>query len=252
MTYDFTGKVALVTGGNKGIGKAASLAYARTGAKVAVNGTDAASGKATVNEIRKAGGEAVFIKADVSNAKQVEAMITETVETFGRLDFAFNNAGIEGEGPITHEYPEDVWDRTIDVNLKGTWLCMKYELIQMLKQGGGVIVNMSSIAGLVGGASPAYNASKHGIIGLTRSATQIYADKNIRINAICPAVIRSPMVDRFEQLDPPLVAEWKTMHALGRFGEPREIADVVLWLCSDRSRFVSGAVIPVDGGWTVH
>ncbi|MDA1189363.1 MAG: glucose 1-dehydrogenase [Chloroflexi bacterium] len=252
MTHDFTGKVALVTGGNKGLGKGASLAYAKAGAKVVVNGTDAVSGKATVDEIRAAGGEAMFVKADVSKASEVEAMVGETVRAYGRLDFGFNNAGIEGEGPITHEYAEEIWDRTIDVNLKGVWLCMKYELIQMLKQGGGSIINMSSIAGLVGGASPAYNASKHGVIGLTRSATQIYADKNIRINAICPGVVQSPMIDRFEALDPELVGEWKTMVALGRFGEPREIADVVLWLSSDKSSFVSGAVIPVDGGWTVH
>ena len=179
-------------------------------------------------------------------------MIAKIVETYGRLDFAFNNAAIEGEGPITHEYPEDVWDRTIAVNLKGVWLCMKYEIIQMLKQGSGSIINMSSIAGHVGGASPAYNASKHGVIGLTKSATLIYADKGIRINAICPAGIHTPMLERFEKLDPVLTAEWKAMHVLGRFGETKEVSDLVLWLSSDRSSHVSGTSILVDGGWTVH
>jgi NAD(P)-dependent dehydrogenase (short-subunit alcohol dehydrogenase family) len=252
MTHDFTGRVALVTGGTAGIGKATCLAYAKAGAKVAVNGTNVARGRETVKEIKALGGDAIFVRADVSKAKEVEAMVAKIVEAYGRLDFAFNNAGIEGEGPITHEYPEEVWDRTIAVNLKGVWLCMKYELIQMLKQGKGSIINMSSIAGFVGGASPAYNASKHGVIGLTKSATLIYADKGIRINAICPASIRTPMLERFEKLDPELIAEWKAMHVLGRYGEPEEVADLVLWLSSDKSSYVFGASVLIDGGFTVH
>ena len=252
MTWNLEGRVALVTGGNAGLGKATSIAYAQAGAKVVVNGTNPVRGQETVAEIRDKGGDAIFVRADVSRANEVETMIVKAVDVYGRLDFAFNNAGIEGEGPITHEHPEEVWDRTIAVNLKGVWLCMKYEIIQMLKQGGGSIINMASIGGLVGGASPAYNASKHGVIGLTKSATLIYADKGIRINAVCPAAMRTPMLDRFEELDPPLVKEWKAMHVLGRFGEPSELADLVLWLSSEKSSFVMGSTILIDGGWTVH
>jgi NAD(P)-dependent dehydrogenase (short-subunit alcohol dehydrogenase family) len=257
-TYpELAGKVALVTGSTAGIGKAVATGLAAESCKVVVNGTNVANGTAVVDEIRSGGGEAIFVAADVTDAAQVEGLIGAAVSTYGRLDMACNNAGHEGMGPETHTYTEELWDATMALNLTGTFLCMKHELAQMMRQSQagpsrGAIVNVASIAGMVGGASPAYNASKHGMIGLTRQAGIEYADKGVRINAINPAMTRTPMLDRFIELDPDLVPGWTAMHPIGRFAEASEMFDAVAWLLSDRSSFVVGAAVPVDGGWTAR
>lgn len=257
---ELVGKVAIVTGSTRGIGKSIALKLAGHGCRVVVNGTNGELGDAVVGEINDSRGEAIFIAADVTDPAQASNLVEEAVQRYGRLDLACNNAGHEGMGPITHTYPEDLWDATIGLNLTGTFLCMKYQLEQMLTQPSagpgvdsrGAIVNMSSIAGLVGGASPAYNASKHGIIGLTRHAGIAYAPLGVRVNAICPAVTKTSMIERFQEEDPELVTRWRQAHPIGRFAEPREVADVVAWLMSERSSFVVGAAISVDGGWTAQ
>ena len=258
VTYpELADKVALVTGSTAGIGKAVAIGLAGQGCRVVVNGTNVANGTSVVNEIYAAGGEAIFVAADVTDAAAVERLIGAAVDTYGRLDLACNNAGHEGWGPVTHTYPEDVWDATMALNLTGTFLCMKHELAQMMSQPQvnptrGAIVNVSSIAGMVGGGSPAYNASKHGMIGLTRQAGIHYADKGIRINAINPAVTKTPMLDRFMEDEPDVVPTWAAMHPIGRFAEPSEMFDAVAWLLSDHSSFVVGAAVPIDGGWTAR
>lgn len=246
------GKVALVTGASTGIGRASATIFARNGAKVVVADVNVAGAQETVDIINKFG-EAVFIKTDVSKAAEVEALVNKTVETFGRLDCAHNNAGILFQGPDanTTECTEEAWDRLTSINLKGVWLCMKYEIRQMLKQGaGGAIVNTSSIGGLVGlKDSIAYNASKHGVSGLTRSAALEYARNGIRINAVCPAFIKTPMLsphgEDFSRLDN-LVNNDIPM---GRMGEPEEVAEAAVWLCTDAASFITGHPLPVDGGW---
>jgi NAD(P)-dependent dehydrogenase (short-subunit alcohol dehydrogenase family) len=250
MSADLQGKVALITGGTSGIGQDSAVLFAKAGAKVVIAGRRETEGKETVEQVRAAGGEGIFLKTDVSKATDVEALVQKTVEKFGRLDVAFNNAGIEGNWiPIT-EQPEEDWDRTIDINLKGVWLCLKYQIRQMLKLGGGgAIVNMSSIAGLMGGAGSAtYCASKHGVIGLTKSAALENARNGIRVNAVCPAVIETPMADRL--FSEPEVNKYALgFHPLGRFGKSREISEAVLWMCSDRSSYMTGQYIVVDGGF---
>ena len=248
----FEGKVALVTGGSSGIGRATALAFAREGAKViVVNNSNVEKGKETVSMIESAGGEAIFIKTDVSNAVEVEAMVNKAVETYGRLDCAFNNAGIGDTMALTADLTEEEWDRTINVNLKGVWLCMKYEIKQMLKQGGGAIVNMSSAIGLVGlKGSSAYTASKGGVIQLTRTAALEYARSGIRVNAVCPSFIATPMNKRLLANQPELEKTIKTvLHPVGRLGEMEEVAEAVIWLCSDRASFVTGHPMAVDGGY---
>ncbi len=253
---ELAGRVAVVTGSTRGIGRSIALELARQGCRVVVNGTNRELGEAVAGEIRAGGGEATFVAADVTEPDQAAGLVEEAVARYGRLDIACNNAGHEGMGPVTHTYPEDLWDATVALNLTGTFLCMKYQLARMVEQdaGGpsGSVVNMSSIAGLVGGASPAYNASKHAIIGLTRQAAVAYAPMGIRINAVCPAVTRTSMIERFERDDPDLVGRWMGAHPIGRFARPAEVADVVAWLASDRSSFVVGAAISVDGGWTAQ
>ena len=247
---ELEGKVGLVTGGTSGIGRDASVLFAKAGAKVVVAGRREVEGKETVDLIRAAGGEGLFVKADVSNASEVEMLVRKTADKFGRLDVAFNNAGIEGNWvPIT-EQPEEDWDRTIDINLKGVWLCLKYELLQMLKQGsGGAIVNMASVAGLIGAAGAAtYCASKHGVIGLTKAAALENARSGIRINAVCPAVIETPMAER-AFADPALNKFMLGLHPIGRFGKPMEIAEAVVWMCSDRASFMTGQSLVLDGGF---
>lgn len=247
----FEGKVALVTGGASGIGRAAAIEFARRGARTVVSDVSPA-GEETVGLIRQAGGEAVFVRADVSKGDEVEKLVRGAVASWKRLDFAFNNAGIEGEMLPLAETTEAGFDRIIAVNLKGVWWCMRHELPQMLAQRGGAIVNCSSIAGLVGFAgSGSYVASKHGVVGLTRAAALDYAKAGIRVNAVCPGVIRTPMIDRAVP-DPAARAALEGGAPMARIGEPEEIAKAAAWLCSDEASFVTGQAIAVDGGWTVQ
>src|SRR6202163_4972910 len=234
MTAELKGKVGLVTGGTSGIGRDTAILFAKVGARVVVAGRREVEGKETVELIRAAGGDGLFAKVDVSKASEVEMLVQKTVDNFGRLDVAFNNAGIEGIWvPITEQSEED-WDRTIDINLKGVWLCLKYEIRQMLKQGGGgAIVNMASVAGLMGLAGAAtYSASKHGVIGLTKSAALENARSGIRVNVVCPAVIETPMSDRAYR-EPAIHNFVLGLHPIGRFGKPEEIAEAVAWMCSE-------------------
>jgi len=250
MSGELEGKVGLVTGGTSGIGREAAVLFAKAGAKVVVAGRREVEGNETVELIRAAGGDGLFVKTDVSRAAEVEALVQQVVEKFGRVDVAFNNAGIEGVWvPIVRQSEED-WDRTIGINLKGVWLCLKYEIKQMLKQGGGgAIVNMSSVTGLVGaGGAAAYSASKHGVIGLTKSAALETAKSGIRVNAVCPAVIETPMEKRLFGA-PPVHKSVLASHPIGRFGRPAEIAEAVLWMCSDRASFMTGQSLVLDGGF---
>ncbi len=242
-------KIALVTGAGSGIGRATALVFAREGARVVVSDIVVEGGQETVQQIEAAGGEAIFVKADVSQAADVETLVAKTVETYGRLDCAFNNAGIEGSVKPTIDCTEEEFDRTIAVNLTGVWLCMKYEIQQMLSQGGGTIVNTASAAGLVGFPGlPDYVASKHGVVGLTKTAALEYAKSGIRVNAVCPGVIQTPMVERGAQLSPGFDELAVSMEPVGRFGQPAEIGEAVVWLCSDAASFVTGIPMQVDGG----
>jgi len=244
------GKVALVTGAAAGIGRASALVFAREGARLVVSDVDERGGRETAEQIVAAGGEALFVRADVSRDDDCVALVRAAVERFGRLDCAFNNAGIEGRLASTTECEDENWRRTIAVNLTGTWLCMRAELRQMLAQGGGAIVNMSSVAGLVGFADlPAYVASKHGVIGLTRTAALEYAKQNVRINAVCPGVIRTAMIDRVTGREPARERAFVAMEPLGRMGEPSEVGEAAAWLCSPRASFVTGHALAVDGGF---
>ena len=249
MAESLEGKVALVTGGGSGIGRASALAFAREGAKVVVADVQVKGGEETVRMIKDTGREAIFVKADVSKASDVENLISTAVRTYNRLDCANNNAGIEGVNASTIDCTEENWDRVIDINLKGVWLCMKYEIPQMLKQKGGAIVNTSSVAALVGFRDmPAYCASKGGIIQLTRTAALEYAAKGIRINAVCPGVIRTPMVERVTGGKQEFEAQFIALEPAGRMGTPEEVAEAVVWLCSDAASFVMGHPMVVDGG----
>ena len=251
MQTTFEGKVALVTGGGGGIGRATALAFARAGARVAVVDVAAVAGLQTVQCIEAAGGQAVFIQVNVAVAAEVEAMVATTVQAFGRLDCAFNNAGIEEEHMRLADCSEDTFDRIMAVNVKGVWLCLKYQLAQMLAQGGGSIVNTASVAGLVGAPKmAAYSGSKHAVMGLTKSAALEYGRKNIRVNAVCPGVIRTAMYERAVLADPKVGPSVAQLHPIGRIGEPEEVAAVVLWLCSDAASFVTGHAHTVDGGLT--
>jgi NAD(P)-dependent dehydrogenase (short-subunit alcohol dehydrogenase family) len=251
MAGTFTGKVALVTGASSGIGRASALAFSRQGAKVAIADVSVEGGEETASLVKKAGGEAFFMKTDVSKAAEVEALVARVVQTYGRLDCAFNNAGVEGAAGNTQNYPEDEWDRTININLKGVWLCMKYEIPEILKAGGGAIVNTASTAGLVGyrGGS-AYVASKHGVVGLTKTAALEYARQNIRVNAVCPGAIDTPMMGRLTGHRAERAAKMAASEPVGRMGQPSEIAEVVVWLCSPAASFVTGLAMAADGGIT--
>lgn len=246
----FEEKVVIVTGGGSGIGRATAIAFAQEGASVVVSDIVEKDGMETVEKIKKLNGEGYFIKCDVSSEEEVRRLVDRTLEKYGRLDCAYNNAGIEGAPCTTTECLTENWDRTIDINLKGVWLCMKYEIPAMLRKGKGSIVNCSSVAGLVGFETiPAYVASKHGVIGLTETAALEFAKKNIRVNAVCPGPIHTPMLERFTGGDETELAEQDPM---GRVGRPEEIADSVLWLCSDRASYVTGQAIAIDGGWVAH
>ncbi len=253
MVRQHDGKIALVTGAGSGVGRASALAFAREGAKVVISDIVVKGGEETVRMVKEAGGEAIFIKTDVSKATEVEALINRAVETYGRLDCAFNNAVIEGEHVPTAECTEENWDRTINVNLKGVWLCMKYEILQMLKQGGGVIVNSSTRTGLVGARNlPAFVASKHGVVGLTKAAALEYAKAGIRVNAVCTGVIHTGTMDRRLASEPERETNYAAMTPLGRIGNPEDIANAVVWLCSDAASFVTGHAMAVDGGYTAQ
>lgn len=251
------GKVSLVTGAGSGIGRATSLEMARSGARVAVADVNEEGGRETVDAIEKAGGEAIFVRADVTNSADVQAMIETAVESYGRLDCAVNNAGVggtsrDGRRFATHEYPDEMWERIISVNLTGVFRCLKYEINQMLAQGGGAIVNIASIAGLVGGFGTPYGASKHGVVGMTRNTALEYARSGIRVNAVCPGVVETRMVAAVFGAVPGLEERWREIEPIGRFSAPSEIAAAVTWLCSDAASFVTGVALPVDGGWTAQ
>jgi NAD(P)-dependent dehydrogenase (short-subunit alcohol dehydrogenase family) len=251
MEKIFQDKVALITGGSFGIGKATAIAFASRGAKVVI--ADWVEDKETLNAITSSGGNAIFVKCDVSKEADVKNLIDKTVAKFGRLDYAFNNAGIEGASAPTQDCTEENWERTIGVNLKGTWLCMKYEIPQMLKQGKGAIVNNASIAGLVGFQGiPAYVASKHGVIGLTKNAALENAKSGIRVNVVCPGVIKTPMIDRFTGKQKEVEKQFESMEPVGRMGQPQEVAEAVIWLCSEGASFVTGHSLVVDGGWVAQ
>ncbi len=250
MVLKLEGKVALVTGGGSGIGRATALVFAREGAKVVVADVLTEGGEETVQRIKEAGGKAIFVKTDVSKAAEVMALVDSAVSTYGKLDCAFNNAGIEGNMAPTADCTEENWDRVIAINLKGVWLCMKYEIPEMLRQGSGAIVNTASVAGFVGFQGlPAYCASKGGIIQLTRAAALEYATRGIRVNAVCPGVIRTPMVDRITGGKPDAEAQFTALEPIGRMGAPEEVAEAVVWLCSDAASFVTGHPMVVDGGF---
>jgi NAD(P)-dependent dehydrogenase (short-subunit alcohol dehydrogenase family) len=251
MAGRLAGKVALVTGGSSGIGRATALKFAAEGAKVVVADVNVEGGEETVRRIKEGGGAAVFVKTDVARADEVEDLVTKAVAVYGRLDCAFNNAGISIEGRA-HEVCEEEWDRLMNVNLKGVWLCMKHELIQMLKQGQGAIVNTSSIWGLVGATGEApYVASKHGVSGLTKAAALDYAKEGIRVNEVCPGFIKTAMTANTYS-DPVKRDRIIARGAIGRAGEPEEVAEAVVWLCSDAASFVTGHALVVDGGYVAQ
>jgi NAD(P)-dependent dehydrogenase (short-subunit alcohol dehydrogenase family) len=250
MPKGLAGKVVLVTGGTSGIGRDTAVLFAKNGAKIVVAGRREPEGNETVNLIESAGGDGLFVKTDVSKAREVEALVQKTVEKFSRLDIAFNNAGVEGVWASIAEQSEADWDRTIEVNLKGVWLCLKYEIAQMLKQGsGGAIVNMASVLGMSGWAgAAAYTASKHGVIGLTQTAALETAKGKIRINSISPAFVETPLTAR--TLSNPMAQRSVIgRHPIGRLAKPEEIAEGVLWMCSDDASFMTGQSLVLDGGF---
>ncbi len=253
MNANIKGRVALVTGASAGIGRATALAFGDEGAKVIVAARRSEQGEETVDLIHRRGGTAAFVRADISKAADVEAMVKRAVEIYGRLDIACNNAGVAGPHLVfTADFPEQEWDNVIGTNLKGVWLCLKYEIRQMLTQKSGAIVNVSSVAGLNGGwFNSAYYASKHGVIGLTKASAVEYAKDGIRINAVCPGTIRTQMAEQtmFKKKDGVSAIRQAALHPIGRIGAEEEVAAAVVWLCSDAASFVVGHAMVVDGGF---
>jgi NAD(P)-dependent dehydrogenase (short-subunit alcohol dehydrogenase family) len=244
---------AIVTGGSTGIGRSCAERFGEEGANVVIADVNVEDAERTAEIVREAGGEATFVETDVSDPEDVEAMVETALDAYGGLDFAFNNAGIEGETEPAGEHPLDNWEQVIDVNLKGVFLGMKYEIPAMLETGGGAVVNTSSIAGLVAfaGLSP-YVASKHGVLGLTKTAAVEYAGEGVRVNAISPGVIDTPMVQRSEEDDPEMMEQVTAATPQGRLGEPEEIGDAAVWLCSDDASFVTGETLVIDGGYVAQ
>ena len=252
---EFKGRVALVTGAGSGIGQAAAIAFASHGARVVVADLDPEAGEASVRDIRQAGGEASFVRTDVSDAAQVTRLIDEAVQRYGRLDVAFNNAGVTQSSQPLADQPDGAYDHVFDVSARGLWLCMRAEIRQMLKQGGGSIVNMGSMSSVVGIAGlTTYTASKHAVLGLTRGAALDYAKQGIRINAVGPGTIDTPMIERFIELagTDSVMEPIRAAHPVGRTGRASEVAEAVLWLASDASSFVVGHMLMVDGGYSVQ
>jgi NAD(P)-dependent dehydrogenase (short-subunit alcohol dehydrogenase family) len=251
---EFNGKVAFVTGAASGIGRAAALAFAREGTSVVAAHASEKDNQETARMIQEKGGRALAVRCDVTHVEDVKTALDKTAERFGRLDFAFNNAGIEPKNPApTADYDLDEWERIIAIDLRGVFLCMKHEIPLMLQHGGGAIVNTSSRAGVIGiKGSPAYTAAKHGVIGLTRATALDYAAQNIRVNAVCPGYIKTPMMDRFTGGTAEGRAKVISEEPVGRMGTPEEIAAAVLWLCSDMAKFVIGSAMVVDGGQTIQ
>jgi len=250
MDKKWDGRVALVTGGAAGIGRATALAFARNGANIVIADLNAADAGDTIHLLDEHGVDAMFVQCDVSKDDDVKHLMSEIMKRFGRLDFAFNNAGIEGEMGSLHSASEDNWFKTIDVNLHGVWRCMREEIPVMLETGSGAIVNCASIAGLRGFAGlAAYVASKHGVVGLSKAAALEYASQGLRINAVCPGVIHTSMIDRVTGGDSAIEKQYISMEPIGRMGDPDEVAAAVIWLCAAEASFVTGIALPVDGGF---
>jgi NAD(P)-dependent dehydrogenase (short-subunit alcohol dehydrogenase family) len=248
----FAGRVVLVTGGNAGIGRATAAEFARQGAQVVVSGRREKEGRAVVAEIEASGGEAIFIKTDVSKESDVKALIERTLAKFGRLDCAFNNAGVEQALTPLPDQTEETYDQIMDINVKGVWLSLKHEIPAMLKTGGGAVVNNASVAGLLGFATaPVYVASKHAVVGLTKAVALEYAKQNVRVNAVAPGAIETRMFHDFATA-PEVKQMLESAHPIGRIGQPQEVASAVLWLCSAGASFVTGQIVPIDGGYTAQ
>lgn len=253
MAEYFENKIAIVTGGGSGIGQTCALTFAGAGAKVVVADVQAEGGNETVALINGTGGEATFIETDVAVAKDVEALISRTVATYGGLDIAYNNAGIEPPVAKMADIVEEDWDKVISINMKSIWLCMKYEIKAMLERGGGAIVNMASVVGFLGQPEMAsYVAGKHAVLGLTRTAALEYVADNIRVNAVCPAIVDTPMVERFTKGDAEVVAALTAQYPMKRLLDPQEVADAVLWLCSDKASYLNGHSLVMDGGFSIQ
>jgi NAD(P)-dependent dehydrogenase (short-subunit alcohol dehydrogenase family) len=251
MAGRLDGKSVLITGAAAGIGRATAIAAAREGARLTLSDVTTDAGEQVAKEITAAGGKALFLRCDVTQQADVDAMVKRAVDSYGRIDCAFNNAGIEGTLAPLADYPEETFQRVLQVNVVGLWRCLRAEIPVMVKQGGGAIVNTSSVGGLVGaGAFGAYVASKHAVVGLTKTCALDYAKQGIRVNAVCPGVIQTPMLDRLADLVPGLVDALLAVKPMGRLGSAEEVAEAVIWLLSDSASFTTGATLTIDGGFT--